>query len=188
MKNIFDFYNSKKEVFLNNFEGAILKKYHFNREDIFFIEGIRREGKTYTGAIIILYEVYKLLKKGNSAKYYGIISEETITLIFKVINNEEKQKVSRLIESMLKKSKFLKNCLCYNIDRGFLFGGKSNFIRILISTYDEGEVCDSAILCVVLDDFDEDNVNHNEVFKSVYPCIQVFGRDGRIIKIKNSNS
>jgi len=191
MKNIIDFCESKKGLglLLNNNEKHNLNNYQDDKKDIFIIEGIRGGCKTYIGACIVLYEVYKLIKKGNVIKYYGFPRGEQISLGFKVINNTEKEKLFSLIRSMVEKSRFFKKYYRNNNTVGsFSFKDKKgNIIRIIISSYDEGGACGQSCLCIILDDF-EDSTKHNEVFKAFYPCISVFGRDGRVIKIKSSNS
>ncbi len=68
----------------------------------------RRSGKTSLVALVLCYEAYKLIKKGNPQKYYGIIEDDEICLMNCASNERQAKQVFRRAKA------FLKNCAFFN--------------------------------------------------------------------------
>jgi len=159
----------------------------------------RRGGKSTIASIISAYEMYRLIKLGDPAKYYGQLPDTVISICNVAPTDDQADIVFTSILNMASKSLCMRDRVLNQTQTYFnlmtdkdvaSFGKKNASIVVVAGGCSSGALRGRSNIGVIMDEmaFFLDNGGRfagDAVYKALTPSVGTFGKDGKIICISS---
>ena len=164
----------------------------------------RRSGKTFLITLIVVYETYKLILKGNPQQYYKIPQGDEIAIVNIVHSNDHALLLTKNIKNRILKCKWFEPYIASSNQTEIRLRTKRDLelfqnvdddrasIKIISDNSSPYKIVGHNTIVLILDElahfFDkQNNYNGESVYEELTPTVATYGSDGKVISVSTPN-
>jgi phage terminase large subunit-like protein len=163
----------------------------------------RRGAKSVTAAIVAAYEKYKLVKRGDPAKYYGHQAGASICVLNVAPTDEQASVVFSNIQEFVRRCPYLRDRvlhstltyfdLCTDADMAVKGRKPTASLTTISGGCSANSLRGQNSIVVIMDEMaffitNEGRFSGSQVYKALTPSIGSFGNDGKILCLSSPNA
>lgn len=159
----------------------------------------RRGSKSTLAAIISNFEIYKLLKRMDPAKFYGFPPGQEIDIINVATADDQADTVYGMTQNLARHCLYIKDRILHDTANYFdvqsdadkALGGKAMAnINVLLGSSSSNAVRSKNAIIVIMDEFaffidNGGRFSGSEVYKALTPSVASFGLDGKVLVVSS---